>query len=199
MFIHSQSKRSLRYSLLVLTSFFVSLGGCAVAPTESSAHSSHSALDQGGGDPVDDDEALAFVKNNGFGAIVFAVTCVSKATDGSTIDGDSLPVGGGRWLECSTAESASRSAMSVLSSKEEEWCAFGQVSAFHPGGDSRLTITVTSTPSDAPWTLTATHDGDPIQITRVEASGAMTWPLWVNATYSTTELAHATPGKSCEL
>lgn len=192
--------KSFSVSFAVWLAFVVSsaiVGGCAAPTSESSAQTGHAALDEGTSNP-DDDEDLAAVKNGGFGTIAFATTCVSKGDDGSTIDGDSLPVGGGRWLECSTWSSLHRATMSVLSSKDDEWCALGQASAYHASGDPRLSVVITSTPDDGPWTLKATHDGDQIQITKVEASGALTWPLWVDASYTTTQLVAGVAGKTCD-
>src|SRR5260221_9928922 len=113
-------------SKAIIASFALSLVigavGCTAPSPDSSAQASHAALDEGSSNP-DDDEDLASIKNGGFGGIAFVGTCVSKGDDGSSVGGDSLTVGGGRWLECSTSTNVQHSAMSVLSSKGEEGCA----------------------------------------------------------------------------
>ena len=144
------------------------------------------------------DEDLLFIKNNGFGATLFMATCVSKSESGDTIESEPLPVGGDRYLECVTAGRPSRDAMNVSSSEGERWCALGQLSASTAGGDPRLNIQVVDSPAEGSWTVRATSDS-PIEIRRVEALfGALAWPLWLSASYATTDLQPEPEGLTCE-
>src|SRR5690349_22076983 len=48
------------------------------------------------------DVDLQFVLDNGFESFFFAQTCRSIGPDGDVIEGEELPVGNGRVLECET-------------------------------------------------------------------------------------------------
>lgn len=172
----------------------IGLDGCSAAHSDGATEQ-----DEALSDPVPaDDENLQYVKANGFGGIAFAVSCVSKSASAATIEGESLPVGGGRWLECSTARSVKSSTHNVLSAKNVQWCVLGALTSEKPSGDSRLAITVLSAPARGPWTLKATHDGAEIQITPVSAGfGATTWPLWVDAVYRTSKMKVGDESKTC--
>lgn len=143
-----------------------------------------------GGDPVpEDDETLQYLAQHGFGGIAFMDGCVSKLDGGPTLEGDELPVGGGRFLECTTSQRVDRATMGMLGDSGQTWCGLGEVTTFKAGGDGRLVVQVTARPDGAPWTLTATHEGEEIKIAQVEALGiARVWPLWINASYRTVSM-----------
>jgi hypothetical protein len=144
------------------------------------------------------DEDLLFIKDNGFGGTRFMASCVSRSDSGPTIESEPLPVGGDRYLECVTAGAFDRAAMTVASSEGEHWCALGQLSTSTAEGDPRLHIQVVDSPSGAPWTVRATADSA-IEISRVEGLfGALTWPVWLTATYATTDLRPESEGVTCE-
>ena len=142
------------------------------------------------GDPTEDDANLKWFKYNGFAAWIFAGTCVSKKDGEPTIEVAPLPVGGGRRLECTTAISPTRVTKDILTvNTRDRWCGVGNMTSYKPWGDSALKVSVTSSPDSGPWTLVATHDGEPIMIDMVEAAGlGFAWPVGVHVTYTTTDL-----------
>jgi hypothetical protein len=185
--------------LLVLLSPFAVLA-CSAPPADG-GKSGHAALsnaaDDDAGAPLDED--LQYFKDNGFGAIVYAIACVSKTDNGPDVTGDTLPVGAGRWLECTTGPRVSVSTMEVMSSQNEPWCVLGSLATYTATGDPRLVVAVASSPSDGAWTLKATHDGDSIDITPIPGPfGATAWPIWMTATYATTQMQPAGSAASCD-
>jgi hypothetical protein len=189
--MHFSLRSSFGFAGLASLAFLVA---CTASPADHSA-SSHSAISQG--DPPPDDPNLAYVFQNGFGEISFPQTCVSKSNDGSTLDTAPLPVGNGRWLECVTDASQHRKALEVTSSQGDDWCALGEATSFKGEGDPRLTVTVSSSPDDGPWTYTATHDGDEIEISPAQSEFGQAWPLDASITYTTVQLL-PNPGGSCD-
>jgi hypothetical protein len=190
--MHFSLRTSFGFAGLVSLAFLVA---CTATASDHSA-SSHSAISQG--DPPPDDPDLAYVFQNGFGEISFPQTCVSKSNDGPTLDTAPLPVGNGRWLECTTDKSQHRSTLSALSSQGDEWCALGEASSFKGEGDPRLTVTVSSSPDDGPWTYTATHDGDEIEISPVAMDLGMAWPVDADITFTTVQMLPNSGGGSCD-
>jgi hypothetical protein len=143
------------------------------------------------------DEELQFLLDNGFESFIFAQTCRSVGAAGDVIDGEPLPVGGGRQLECETADVGHLQTIDTLSSTGERFCALGQVSSFEGGGDPRLAVSVASTPDGAPWVLVGTHDGEEISISRISGPGGGTaWPLWADVLFDVIEVQ---PNPSAEL
>jgi hypothetical protein len=184
-----------RFAFPLVILFVAHADGCSPAPRDPSA-TEHSALD---GDPIADDENLAYVAQNGFGAFVYAVDCVSKKDGEPTQDGEPLTVGDGRWIECTTAATARRATFGILSSASEPWCALGEATSSKGDGDPRLVVTITASPDDGPWTLRADHAGDAIAIARIAGPGGATaWPIWIDATYATKSMKRAIDGASCD-
>lgn len=184
---------------LSLLALMAASSACS-APVGDGAKSGHAALEEGAADdPTETDEDLKWVKDNGFSGSLFATSCVSKIDGGDTIDADTLPVGAGRWLDCRTEASVARQTTSALSTTGEHWCVLGEASTTKANGDPRLVVTIAASPADAPWSLRATHDGDPIDIARVSFGGfGMTWPLWVEANYRTVDMRREENGKTCD-
>ena len=147
-------------------------------------------------DPIEADPVLTFARDNGFGGIFFALDCASVGADGEALDGEglaSLPVGGGRRLECQIDVSP-RVTQTILDSGDEPWCQLGQLTGFRTNAlDDRLTLQVESTPPDGPWFVVATHAGD--EITIIRATGV--WPLGIEIDYDTIDLRRA-DGRTCE-
>jgi hypothetical protein len=144
------------------------------------------------------DEELQFVLDNGFESFLFAQTCRSIGPDGDVIDGEPLPVGGGRQLECETADIGHLQTIDTESSTGERFCALGQVSSFEGDGDPRLTVSVASSPDGAPWVLVGTHDGDEISIGRISAGGGTAWPLWADVLFDVTEVRPNPTAQLCD-
>ena len=141
------------------------------------------------GDPTEDDANLRFFKNDGFGAIIFSDRCVSKKEGEPTIETAPLPVGGGRWLECTTALNPSRQTKDVMTLKLERWCGLGAQSSLTAWGSAGLNVSITAAPDDAPWTVVATYDGEEILIEQVEVLGiGYSWPVGVKGKYQTLDL-----------
>jgi hypothetical protein len=107
-------------------------------------------------EPLDVD--LQFALDNGFQSFLFAQTCLSVGADGSVLEGDPLPVGGGRQLECETAPIAYLKTIDIQASTGEPFCALGLVSSFVGDGDARLAVSVASAPDGAPRVHIGTSD-----------------------------------------
>ena len=147
------------------------------------------------GDPTEDDDYLSWTKHHGFETLNLAVSCVSKKDGEATIEGqDALPVGDGRYLECVTDSSPVRGTMDVVSTKDARWCALGQMSSYKLWGLPELQVSATSTPSDGPWTLRATHQGPEISVTRVSFGPGTAWPVGVKTAMQTVDLKPAPTG-----
>jgi len=148
------------------------------------------------GDPTEDDPVLKFAKDNPFDGINFGDDCASVLDGGETLDGagvDALPVGGGRRLECRIAVPQLLTKF-VRDSTNTPWCQLGQLNGFVTRAlDTRLNVTVESTPPSDPWDVVATHDGEEIEIIRATGS----WPLAVEGKYATIDLQPAL-GRTCE-
>jgi len=151
------------------------------------------------GDPTLDDEDLRAFKRNGFDSLIFADTCVSKKDGEATIEQEPLPVGAGRWLECTTSRNPSSWYMKVESITNDPWCVYGTMTSSHTWADAALKVSVTSSPDDSAWTLMATHEGPEISISRVEAAGlGLAWPLGLDVKYTTTEMKHNPENALCD-
>lgn len=144
------------------------------------------------------DEDLQFLLDDGFESFFFAQTCVSVGPGGDVIEGEPLPVGDGRQLECETAPIGHLQAIDTLSSTGERFCALGQVSSFTGGGDDRLDVNVVSAPDGAPWVLVGTRDGGEISIGRVSAFGGTAWPLIAEVLYDVIEVQPNPAGQLCD-
>lgn len=137
--------------------------------------------------PLDAD--LQFLLDNGFESFFFAQTCRSIGADGDVVDGEPLPVGGGRELECETVSLGHAQTTDAQASTGERFCALGQVTSIAGDGDPRLDVSIASSPDGAPWTLIGTHDGEEISIGRITGPGGATaWPLWAVARFDVVEL-----------
>ncbi len=170
------------------------VSGCSMDPgaLDQGAHAQSGNLDN-----VPDDEDLQFVKQHGFGGFTLVNDCVSVGDDGSVVQGDPLPVGGGRHLECTTAQGVTRTTAGAATTNNEPWCVLGQLSSHKLEGDSRLSIKVTNASENGPWSLVATA-AEPIEIHSVSFMGAFTWPLSVNASYDTVDMQPMVEGKNCD-
>jgi hypothetical protein len=145
------------------------------------------------------DEDLQFLLDNGFESFIFAQTCRSVGAAGDVIDGEPLPVGGGRQLECETDPVGFLQAIDTLTSTGERFCALGQVSTITGSSpDSRLAVNVVSTPDGAPWSLVGTHDGDEISIGRVSAFGGFAWPLIAEVLFDVVDVQPNPTGQLCD-
>jgi hypothetical protein len=145
------------------------------------------------------DEELQFLLDNGFESFIFAQTCRSIGPDGDVIDGEPLPVGGGRQLECETSDVGHLQTIDTQSSTGERFCALGQVSSFQGDGDPRLSVSVASSPDGAPWVLVGTHDGDEISISRISGPGGGTaWPLWADVLFDAIEVQPNPTARLCD-
>lgn len=136
------------------------------------------------------DEDLQFLLDNGFESFFFAQTCRSIGPDGDVIEGEELPVGNGRVLECQTDVVTHLQAIDAQASTGERFCALGQVVSIEGENvDPRLSVNVVDIPDGAPWTLIGTHDGDEITITRVTGFGGGTaFPLAADAIFDVIDL-----------
>jgi hypothetical protein len=111
-------------------------------------------------------------KQDGFGAAVLPTSCVSKGEDGSIITGNELPVGGGRWLECTTDVVASRMQRPILLTTGQYWCRLAELYASnvdprwqkHLDPATFIQSEIVSSPPDAPWTLIGRRTGEPIVV-----------------------------------
>jgi len=168
--------------------WWMSLGSLA------SLLASGAALAQEG--PLDVD--LQFALDNGFESFLFAQTCLSVGEDGSVIEGDPVPVGGGRQLECETAPISYLQTVDVQASTGEPFCALGQVSSYFADGDSRLSVDVVSAPDGAPWVLVGTSDEEISVGTVTGFGGGVAWPLWVDALFDVIELQPNPAGELCD-
>ena len=149
-------------------------------------------------DPALDDNVV-FIQQDGFQTTYFAQECRSIAEDGSVLEGEPLPVGGGNLLECVTSIIGALATTDFLASTDERWCALGAIDTFSAGGDPSLDIQVADSPEDSPWTLIATHEGEPIEMGRVAVfGGATAWPLWVDTHYAVIEVAPNPTGQLCD-
>jgi hypothetical protein len=145
------------------------------------------------------DEDLQFLLDNGFESFIFAQTCRSIGAAGDGIDGEPLPVGGGRQLECETATVGHLQTIDTLASTGERFCALGQVSSIEGDGDPRLAVSVASSPDGAPWGLVGTHDGEEITIGRITGPGGGTaWPLWADAIFDVIALQPNPTAQLCD-
>lgn len=144
------------------------------------------------------DPDLAFLAQDGFESLHFAVRCRSVGADGSSVEEGALPVGAGRTLQCETESLRRQATQLVLSSTNELFCVLGTMDSLGAGGDDRLEVSLVSTPEGAPWTLSGTRQGEPIGIERVVALGGSTWPLWVEAHYGITSIVPHPEGQLCD-
>jgi hypothetical protein len=145
------------------------------------------------------DEDLQFLLDNGFESFIFAQTCRSVGAAGDVIDGEPLPVGGGRQLECETDPVGFLQTIDTLTSTGERFCALGQVSSITGSSpDSRLAVNVVSTPDGAPWSLVGTHDGDEISIGRVSAFGGFAWPLIAEVVFDVVDVQPNPTAQLCD-
>jgi len=151
------------------------------------------------GDPTLYDEDLRAFKLNGFDSLIFAETCVSKKDGEATIEQEPLPVGGGRWLECTSSRNPSSWNMKVATTTNDLWCVYGTMTSSHTWGDATLKVSVGSSPDDSAWTLKATHEGPEISISRVEATGlGLAWPLGLDVQYTTTDMKRNPDNARCD-
>jgi hypothetical protein len=150
----------------------------------------------------DDDQNLQWAAQNPWGAVVFAVGCISVQADGTTVSTPPLPVGNGAHVECSTAVQPMLPVRDVLSDKGDPWCVSGKLLSGAPAGDSRLTIVVTSQlMGGIAWTLSGTvaPGQAPFGLQPVmNGFGGDEWPLWINASYAPVELRPNPTAISCE-
>jgi hypothetical protein len=145
------------------------------------------------------DEDLQFLLDNGFESFIFAQTCRSVGAAGDVIDGEPLPVGGGRQLECETDPVSFLQTIDTLASTGERFCALGQVSSITGGSpDARLSVNVVSTPDGAPWSLVGTHDGEEISIGRVSAFGGFAWPLIAEVVFDVVDVQPNPTAQLCD-
>lgn len=144
------------------------------------------------------DPDLAFLAQDGFESIHFAVSCRSVAADGSSVDEGPLPVGAGRSLQCETAPLRQQATQLVLSSTNALFCVLGAMDSFSAGGDDRLQLSLMGTPEGAPWALIGTRDGAPIDVDRVVALGGSAWPVWVEAHYGIVSIVPNPQGLLCD-
>ncbi|MEY4510333.1 MAG: hypothetical protein RLZZ450_2455 [Pseudomonadota bacterium] len=110
--------------------------------------------------------------------------CVSKAPGQSTISSDvALPVGNGRYLECTTIGAPATSVEVVMSDDDTPHCVTATAVAYQGAGDRRLQVSVTSTPQRGSWTFTATSD-QAFELYPVQTQdGAVLWPVWIYVDY----------------
>jgi len=148
--------------------------------------------------PVDED--LQFLLDNGFETIFFAQTCRSVGAAGDVIEGDPLPVGGGRQLECETDPIGFLQSIDTLSSTGERFCALGQIASITgTSPDSRLSVNVVDTPDGAPWSLVGTSvDDQEISIGRVSAFGGFAFPLLADVVFDVIEVQPNPSAQLCD-
>lgn len=85
---------------------------------------------------------LAFLAQDGFESVHFAVACHSVDPNGARLDEEPLWVGEGDSLECETANLRSQSTQIVFSSANELFCVLGVMDTFYGDGDDRLNFTI---------------------------------------------------------
>ena len=146
------------------------------------------------------DEELQFLLDNGFETIFFAQTCRSVGAAGDVIEGDPLPVGGGRQLECETDPIGFLQAIDTLSSTGERFCALGQIASITgTSPDSRLSVNVVDTPDGAPWSPVGTSvDDQEISIGRVSAFGGFAFPLLADVVFDVIEVQPNPSAQLCD-
>jgi hypothetical protein len=144
------------------------------------------------------DPEIQFVVDNGFESLFFAQTCRSVGPDGDVIDVEPLPVGGGRQLECETDVVSHLQALVILSSTNEPFCVLGQLSSFSGENvDPSLSVSVTSTPDGAPWTLVGTSEEE-ISISKVTGpGGGSAFPLAADALFDVIDVLPNPTGQFC--
>lgn len=185
----------------MLAAALATLTGCSASPGLDKNEEPNSEVgDVGSAFTIPDDPDLQWLKDNGFGSVIFANWCTSKGNDPSDIGGDSLPVGNGRWLECVTNGKPSNAAWGVVSTNGEAWCALGSVSNFSIGGDPRLTLGLQGIEADGTWRLRGDYYGaDSITIEKVgNQFGGSQWPIHVNVHYETIDMKQKPGDQSCE-
>jgi hypothetical protein len=148
---------------------------------------------------IPDDPDLQWLANEPWTGITFAESCKSVSSNGSTITDEPLPVGDGAHIECTTSSNVVRHTMGTTTQSHGHWCALGELIGSKPGGDSRLSISVSSPPSTTGFSLTAvTAPGQaPFGLKKVEAFGGYAWPLWLEVTYRTIDMRPEVPGQNC--
>jgi hypothetical protein len=144
------------------------------------------------------DEDLQFILDNGFETLFFAQSCRSIGPDGDVIEGESLPVGNGRQLECETFPVTHLQAVDTSASTGERFCALGQLSSVSGENiDPRLSVSVASTPDGGPWVLIGTSDEE-ITIGRVTGFGGGTaFPLAADALFDVIDIQPNPTGGFC--
>lgn len=147
------------------------------------------------GDPTEDDPILKQLKESLLGGFATADTCSSVIDGGETLDDagvSSLPVGGGRRLEC-LVDPPRVVVDTVQDSTGAIWCQLETLVDFGPDVlDDRLSLTIVDAPAVGPWTVVATHAGEEIDIVRASAR----WPVAVSLSYITADLQPAL-GREC--
>lgn len=144
---------------------------------------------------VPDDEDIEFVVNDGMGKFAF-VSCVSEAPGQPTIRGDSLPVGGGRTLVCTTREPPVSLVRLFMTQDSKRWCLKGEAVEYRTVSDARLKVTVSQTSAKGTWTLRATS-ATQWTVKPVQSSLGSVLPLWLELKYDISDLRPARNG-SCD-
>jgi hypothetical protein len=143
------------------------------------------------------DEDLQFALDNGFETFFFAQECRSVGR-GGVIEGESLPVGDGRFLVCETAPVSFLQAIDLSSSTGERFCGLGQLaSVTGENVDDRLSVNVVRIPDGEPWVLVGTSEEE-ITIGRVTGFGGGTaFPLAADALFDVIDIQPNPSGELC--
>jgi hypothetical protein len=138
------------------------------------------------------EEQLDFVRENAH-ELLGVQQCVSVGSDGSIIEPnwnpdtesfDPIPVGGDRWLECSTFEHNPQQTFDYTTLDESRWCMLGNLGAISiswtgPG----LKAEVVRSPENDRFLVTATAD-TPMEVAPGRMFGGLTWPIQIMARYT---------------
>lgn len=144
------------------------------------------------------DDAVQYILDNGWSGWSFAAQCISTAGDGSIVVGEPLPIGDGRWLDCTTHPSPSMSTFEFIDNSDNFWCALGYLSrvdsseAADPALDTQL---VYNQSTDNPR-IVVTAD-EPGSVIRASFFGALAWPFWINVSYQTISVAPSIANHDC--
>jgi hypothetical protein len=140
------------------------------------------------------DEWVRFEISTPFDGPSFPEHCVSKASDGSVLSASPLPVGNGRWLECTVTSPREMNRL-VPDQQGVEWCLRGRLLKYTTAGEKPLMVDVLSQPTTGPWTLRATSPS-PSSVTKAGGFGGSMWPLWIVGVYEVIRY-EPTAGRVC--
>ena len=179
------------------------LAACAIATADSSAHAQSNTTSFGpwtniGLQPISrrpfrvpNDPDLRFIIGDGSSGFAY-VGCSSEAPGQQSIRStQSLPVGNGRELACSTLEWPAFSFRMLQGQDGQFYCWKGAAAQYRSASDARLGVRITSVGPSSPWTLRAGSNFPWVVWPVMGPGGGAMWPLWIEVHYETVDFAPA--------